>query len=593
MKLTLLSLLCALLPLSAVRADHTEKIATDGSVDITVRRWQKQVPINGLVQLELEVKNGQGSAGSWTFRTESYGSGYNQGSFNSHLTLSAGPGGTAKGTLFMHCKPVLGNTDSRYIRESRLFTTGPGVRQIPFVLDAVDSSSSSSSNSGNAYQLVAISSAYAASHGQKWKSAFDIAIASGLRKQELPMNSCPTDWRGLTGYSQLWMLGSEWAPLSEIQKRALLGWVAVGGSLYVAGETVSVLDAIQPGKGSTRLLGLGRIVHQAPSPPMVTQGSLLHGSKDLRELSTLALCQSTSSAGQGGVLGFSLLKMTLPAGMIFSFILLFGILVGPVNLFFFAPAQRRPRLFWTTPLISLLGALLLIVIMLVKDGLGGTGVRVLLATVLPEQKQMAVLQHEFSQTGLLFDRNFTVPEQEQVWLLPQSGRPGDKKDDDSGYATGRQAMSYDLKAGVASGDWFRSRSEQTLLMHSLRMSRGTVSVKTSGAQPTLVSSLSTDLAEVYVRDAEGKLWYARQVLTGQRTALTAATPQQLKDWVEKKAVNQAGALVAQRVQTQVAEVEPWFFSLAQQPEKLALPTLGSLRWAEDRAILTGPVALEP
>ena len=43
-----------------------------------------------------------------------------------------------------------------------------------------------------------------------------------------------------------------------------------------------------------------------------------------------------------------------------AILIAFGIIVGPVNLFVIARQGRRHRLFWTTPLISLIASLLLI-----------------------------------------------------------------------------------------------------------------------------------------------------------------------------------------------------------------------------------------
>jgi hypothetical protein len=593
MKVTLLWLLSALLPLSAVLAEHKENVATDGSVDITLKRWAKEVPINGMVQLEVEVKNKLAEPGTWTFRTDSRGSGYQDGTtFSSHLTLSAGAGGVARGTLFMHCVPVLDGDRARYMQDARLYARGPGVKEmIPYGLDSVDvssaSSSTHSSKTNNRVELVAVSSAFMANHREQWRRVFQDTIDDGLRVQELPLNSCPTDWRGLTGYSQLWMLGSEWSALSEAQRLALKGWVAVGGSLYVSAKDEAVLTGIQPGQGEVRLLGLGRISTLIQNDSMPYRGPLVEGPKDLKAHSALALSQQTSSAAKGGLLGFNLPEMSLPTGLIFGFIVIFGIIVGPVNLFWFAPATRRPRLFWTTPLISLLGTLVLVLIMLVKDGVGGKGVRVVLATLLPEQKQMAVLQHQMVQTGLLFGRSFSLPEHEPVWLLPQPHRPGRPTGDGT-----VQAVSYDLKDGLASGDWFRSRSEQTLLVHSLRMNRGEVAVQW-GQQPAVVSSLSCELAELYVRDEKGSLWHAVQVPTGQRTVLKQVLETQMMEWMNNKVLNHCGALVAQRLQTQREAAVAWFFALAQEHGKLGLPTLSSVSWVEDKAILTGPITSTP
>src|SRR3712207_7807497 len=42
-------------------------------------------------------------------------------------------------------------------------------------------------------------------------------------------------------------------------------------------------------------------------------------------------------------------ELDMNAGLLIGFIALFAAISGPVNLFWFAPAGQRHRLFWTTP----------------------------------------------------------------------------------------------------------------------------------------------------------------------------------------------------------------------------------------------------
>ena len=63
--------------------------------------------------------------------------------------------------------------------------------------------------------------------------------------------------------------------------------------------------------------------------------------------------------------------------LIILILIIFSIIVGPVNLFVFAKSGRRHRLFFTTPLISLIAALLVLTFILFEDGVGGQGRRML------------------------------------------------------------------------------------------------------------------------------------------------------------------------------------------------------------------------
>ena len=84
-------------------------------------------------------------------------------------------------------------------------------------------------------------------------------------------------------------------------------------------------------------------------------------------------------------------------------LVLFGILVGPVNLFVLAKSGRRHRLFITTPLISLGASLLLILLIIFQDGFGGRGMRRVLMEVRPDAGQNAAFLHQeqIARTGIL------------------------------------------------------------------------------------------------------------------------------------------------------------------------------------------------
>src|SRR5690606_21574539 len=68
-------------------------------------------------------------------------------------------------------------------------------------------------------------------------------------------------------------------------------------------------------------------------------------------------------------------------GLFIGVLVLFAIIVGPVNLFVFAKVGKRHRLFITTPIISLATSLLLVGLIILQDGFGGSGFRRVLMEV--------------------------------------------------------------------------------------------------------------------------------------------------------------------------------------------------------------------
>ena len=79
--------------------------------------------------------------------------------------------------------------------------------------------------------------------------------------------------------------------------------------------------------------------------------------------------------------------ISLNAPLLIGFILVFAVLVGPVNLFWLADASRRHRLFWSTPLISVAASLLLVGVIALQDGFGGSGERVMATLLVPDEQE--------------------------------------------------------------------------------------------------------------------------------------------------------------------------------------------------------------
>jgi hypothetical protein len=99
-------------------------------------------------------------------------------------------------------------------------------------------------------------------------------------------------------------------------------------------------------------------------------------------------------------------SFTVHTGLILCFVLAFGVLIGPVNLFVFARGKNRFRLFWTTPLISILASAVLLLAILFTDGLGGNGKQLIAVFSLPGSNQAAVIQEQIARTAVLFSNRW-------------------------------------------------------------------------------------------------------------------------------------------------------------------------------------------
>ena len=201
-----------------------------------------------------------------------------------------------------------------------------------------------------------------------------------------------------------------------------------------------------------------------------------------------------------------------------TFMAVFGLLVGPLNIFVFA-RRRRERLFWTTPLISVSASLLLMGMIIGRDGSGGHGLRTAVVCLFPQSRMQVVMQDQTSRSGLLLGASFSTADPAYIRQAPA----------DPPAAKGR-ALQYDR--GVYGGHWFESRAVQSQRAITASPSRAEVTllnpVETgSGAAPIVVSSIAATLDPLIYRGQDGRHWIGHNVRTGQKQTLEPAAEDHL------------------------------------------------------------------
>ena len=392
------------------------------------------------------------------------------------------------------------------------------------------------------------------------KAKFDNTKRSGssdLDGCEVDMTAAPDDWRGYTGLAQLWMNESEWLSLSEGSKAALLDWLALGGRLFILGsdESAARLDQIKlpPPNGGLRRHGSGRVSFLKWDGKTFPVDEV---AKQIRLSENKGITEPLSHYRESWDLVKGLGELSLQHGLIFGFILVFGILIGPVNLFVLAPAKYRHRLFWTTPALSLIGSALLVALMVLQDGFGGHGSRVTLGLLLPEQKKMALIQEQVSKTGVLLGRSFA--KEEPSWMLPLLLK------DDPTYGFRRDPQHrYNESPKSRAGDWFASRAIQAQMTEAIRPTRATIEffpAADDNTPPSVLSSIEVPLEKVFIIAENNICWTAENVGTGEKKLMTK---------VDLKALG-------------------FTYASAKGDSKFSVKSLNSVQWTSDRILFAGP-----
>ncbi|MEZ0275328.1 MAG: hypothetical protein ACAH88_10525, partial [Roseimicrobium sp.] len=363
-------------------------------VDIRLESWLDACPPIGFAPVRIRIRNVDKQAHTWTITSASSGGGKS----SVDITVDGGK----EGERMMYA-PVLSHPDNSYYTNVEFSVQGPAVAG-----PEAGNLHNSSGYGGSRTEYIGMS---AALHAKGW-SALEGKFSSthsgtSLQGSKVDISAAPEDWRGYAGLTQLWMDESEWVAMGAASKAAMLEWVALGGDVHVLCAEVNPARVEQLGMpplvNAHRRLGAGEISVEpwnGNTLPLDLMAAELRAAKDTsrREL--------MSSYGRKWGLAEIVGPLTIKSGLIFGFIAIFGLLVGPVNLFWLAGAGRRQRLFWTTPLLSLAASGLLLVLMVLQDGIGGSGARTVFAMMLPDQKRVAVTQEQVAKTGVLLGRSF-------------------------------------------------------------------------------------------------------------------------------------------------------------------------------------------
>lgn len=531
--------------------------APNSGLAIEVTSPVSTAPPDGVIPCWITIRNGSGAARTWAISSSSgnvYGSGGNLS--RTEQSVRVEDQATARVPFLLPLAPENGG----YYHRDTVQLDGYGVTEgAQQVLSGVTSRSG-----GAVTGYIGMGAALATPLWEPLKQAlkdakFDLDGSPFELDQLLP------DWRSFAGFDCLWFTEAEYAGLNPEGRLAIRRWIDQGGMFYLC--TQGLDPALRGGLG----LPEGR-----------AEGTVGYGSvrlipwdgKALKVEDAVPLAQAIkplhreASNGEATSWGMTKLagKIPLNAGFLIVFISAFAILAGPVNLFFLADSTRRHRLFWTTPLISLVASLLLIGFILVQDGFGGHGARLMVTRLIPDRKEAAVTQEQVTRTGVLLSRTFTVPEDLVVTEVKVRNLEG-KVFEQTGRAYSR--------------DWFASRSVQAQRLRAIVPSRAEIQlVSAAGAPPEVISTIPATLTALQYIDASNRCWRGAGLRTGERVALKPGDRLAAPSDVE-------GSFQLAALQRESMKEPGSFYAVADDAP--FLPTLGSIRWTRQRAVYLGPV----
>jgi hypothetical protein len=362
----------------------------------------------------------------------------------------------------------------------------------------------------------------------------------------------PADWRVWAPFQRVVLTEKEFAALDGARQGALRDWVSMGGVLDLYPATSRQHEKVES-------RGLGVIRQRARSLSDEASDAKLEanlpGSRvvDLYRVRApeVPAERRQSLEPKRGTLGVAL------------FLVAFGVVVGPLNLFVFAPAGRRHRLFLTMPAISLAASLLLAGYIVVQDGFGGEGALTGTVCLLPDSNQAVVTQTQIARTGVMAGTEFELADD---IVLERKGQNSSAWP----HRAGGRAEHYRRSQGYAGGDWFASRRVQEHVLRRLAPTRARIELVDGGggdAAPVVQSSVGSVLRDFQYADEKGIVWGVDELPPGKKVTL------------------------ARRPSPFLGAAHSGFFSARGGAAEGLTPisTLGSIRWDEPEFLFVGPL----
>ena len=567
----------------------------------------ERLPASGYYPVRVKIVNDGPIDRTWQFFFTSSGSNFDQGNrLKSDFTVTCNATSVAGVDLLVPVMSILNNRNSRSFLRRSSSPMEPLRTQLdvsvrpspPLETSRTDLRTDIARGASSLWPSVIYSEEIQNGNG----NALDKATADHLSGSSSGMSgsseefgglflakSMSDDWRAYIGYDACILTEKEWNELPAGARNALRKWNRLGGSLIIYttnpatdlntlgfGRETAGSPVTDPGWGTTilrpfpsdGLLEASEVVELVVDAVKKTGGPRISDPRD----------NFRSSWKLQDALGIKTSQLIL----VIIVLVAFGVLVGPINLFVFARAGKRHKLFISTPLISLGASIILLGLILLQDGFGGYGKRLILQEIGPDNTAY-ISQEQIARTGVLLNTSFTTSEPGYLTPLTIGESRWARVTESNGGGNGVYNVELTETGLAATGDWFKSSSEHGHLLETARPSRERISLVGDSDNPTINSTFGFVLEKVFFRDLTGQLWTTSDIQQGRNKSMTPAEETEFTPWFNGL---QQRFGPRNRARLDLARNRRgYFFGFA--PETDGISSLASIDWKTTSTFVTG------
>jgi hypothetical protein len=530
-------------------------------VEIEIKSFVDTLPERGVAELWVEVRNRRPEDASWEFHFNAYKRNWGDHQSMTHSRRVSVDGSSVR--TFRFQVPLYPSMQSSYSEMPRL---GVRIRGPGTFTDEQYFFQNSRKNSGDLHRYVLVSEGGRALSDGSWWNIPEMekqlrADNVPLSIQEMDPDLFPDTLAPLSGFDLVVMQEAEWMAMD--QRRTLLRhWVAQGGHLMLLSD--------QP--DTVKQLGLGTI--ETLNPP----GDLKELIRNLTGIQTLSqrVWYGDHFYEDQWELREHVPDIRKPVGMLMLLVIAVAGVLGPLNLLVAFRRRQSLQVLWTTPLLSFGISLLVGVVILLGDGLGGKGARAHWVMILPEENLELSWQEQVSRTGVLPSSRFQLT---QGWSMrPVPAHRNDK----------RRTFSYSQQpGGEYSGGWFRNRTVQAQVLRRVQTTRAGVHIRWQEGTPRLRSTVETPFARILYTDSQGRLWGGERIEPGKEVTLSPRSRSNASELFEEMKTHDTSLFPGKDL---LGERE-WFYAEGLDAGRM-VDTLGSISWQDRPVWFMGPVEEE-
>ena len=348
-----------------------------------------------------------------------------------------------------------------------------------------------------------------------------------LLRSEVPVSQWSPNWLGYSCYDAMVMTGKEAEEMPPQVQSAVRRFVECGGTLLIHGVKLPAVfsqGGIRGAKG-VYTVGFGCAAASLDDMPgrseTKTEDDKTSWAVTWQKLKSLSPHVYAPAEKPVKLYDLLVAETTVPVRGLFALVLLFGVAIGPANLWLLSRYKRRIWLWWTVPAISLVTCLAVFGYSLASEGWIGHGKTASLTLLDERDHRAATIGYLSYYCPLTPSMGARFSVDTDVALLGPKIEPWQRYPGGPGGA-GLRFVDWTTDQHLTSG-WVNARVPAyfQIRKNEDRRERLTVEKQADGSLK-VVNALGAAIQRLYLADSSGRVFEGQDIPAGQQRTLAAA-----------------------------------------------------------------------